>query len=231
MKIKLSYLCFVCLFFIPVLAQSQSSNFWLDYYQYRLLTNDSWKLSQRMSLRYNQTDDYLFTAAYRPDYARKVRQHGRVIVGNGLFYNQGNENNSSLEVRPWIGFQRSPSRLTRVSLTHYARFENRFFVFNSEDFYEGRLRYKLSVLGDIYHKEGTALSVIVEPEVFFSLGAFDQFYNNRFRLTYGARYQWSPYWQTDFSVIQQVNISSDPTVDNTKNWVFQLKVKRLLLRN
>lgn len=230
MKLKLTYLCFICLVFFPILGKAQTG-IWLDYYQYRLLTNDKWKLSQRSSIQYNPTDNYLFTATYRPDYAHKIRQHGRVIVGNGFFYYQGRNKNSTMELRPWVGFQRSPSRLARVSLTHYIRFENRFFIANPDRVYEARFRYKISALGDIYQNEGTALSVVLEPEVFISFGAFNEFYYNRFQVTTGVRYQWNPFWQTDLSFIRRSFKADSSIEEDDLNWVIQLKVKRLLLRN
>lgn len=230
MKKKLSYICFVCLLFIPLITKAQT-NLWLDYYQYRLLTNDKWKLSQRTSLQYNSLDDNVFTATYRPNYAHKVNQFGRVIVGNGFFYYHSKEESSNLELRPWIGFQRSPHRLARVGLTHYVRFENRVFIGNSDRVYEGRFRYKVSLVGDIYQKEGTALSLVLAPEMFVSVGTFDDFDYTRFRVTAGARYQWSPYWRTDLSVIKQTNKVDDPLLGDNVDWVIQLQIKRLLLRN
>lgn len=230
MRIKRSHVSLLCLFFFSLTVKAQT-NLWLDYYQFRLLTNDSWKMSQRASLQYNPIDDYVFTATYRPDYAHKIRQHGRLIVGNGFFYYHGRERTSTLELRPWVGFQRAPHRLSRVGLTHYLRYENRFFMGNSDKAFEGRLRYKLSLVGDLYQKEGKAVSVVLAPEVFVSLGTFNDFYFNRFQVTSGIRYQWSPYWRTDMSVIRQTSIVEDTTSENDINWVIQLKIKRLLLKN
>lgn len=232
MTTKRTYLLCICLFLTSLLANAQeSTSYWLDYYQYRLLTNDAWKMSQRMSVQLNPADDYDYTLTYRPDFAHKVRQHGRVIVGNGFYLYKGKSDNSTVELRPWAGFQRSPSRLSRLSLTHYVRFENRFFLWNSSRIYEGRLRYKVSALADLYANEGKALSVVLEPEIFVSLGTFDQFYFSRIQVTSGIRYQWSPYWQTDFSLIRRAYKVADPVLEDYENWVVQLKIKRLLLRN
>jgi hypothetical protein len=86
-------------------------------------------------------------------------------------------------------------------------------------------------VGDIYQKKGTALSEVLAPAIFVSVASFDDFYYIRLQLTAGARYQWSPYWRTDLSVIKQIHKVDAPLLGDNVDWILQLKIKRLLLKN
>lgn len=234
MKNRITYICFICLSLLSFKAYAQNTTqLWLDYYQYRMLAHNKWKMSNRYSLHYFPDEDYNFRVAYRPDFAHKVRQHGRFVAGSGFFYRLDKTDASSLEVRPWIGFQRDPAHLNSVSLTHYVRWENRIF-FASDSEFESRFRYKITGQADVFRREGRAMSMILEPEIFFSVGAFDNFYSSQFRVTAGTRIQWNTNWRTDFSVTRKTTLGSqsNPTIiDEDYDWYLQLKVRRLLFKN
>lgn len=227
----IKYLCI--LFCIAVAHQATAQDrmqFWGDYYQYRMLTNNKWKMSNRMGLRYHPDNNYTYRITYRPDVARKIKQNGRLMVGSGFFYRLDKDVYNSLEIRPWVGFQRDPSHLNSLALIHIWRWENRFYT--GEDYvFESRLRYKVTVNLDIFRREGKALSLIMSPEVFVSLGSFNNINYFRLRTDLGARYQWNSDWQTDFSLTHQRNTDTPIFSGEDFQWILQLKVKRLLYRN
>lgn len=218
------------MFLFSIQSKAQNSmQYWTDYYQYRQLNSGKWKMSNRFGMRFYPDEDYNFRFSYRPDIAKNVRQHGRFIAGNGFFYIAGDKNVNNLEIRPWVGFKRSPARLTSVSLTHYVRWENRFFLLSDNDF-ENRFRYKITAEADLYRKKGKALSVVLEPEIFISFGAFDDFNFNRLRVTSGFRYQWNADWRSEVFVTRQDTRANGTLSDGGYDWIVQLKLKRLLIK-
>lgn len=224
-------LCLALCFLLAYDATAQTGvQLWGDYYQYRMTTNNRWKMSNRFALRYQSDELSHYNLAYRPDVARKIMQNGRLMVGNGAFYLLNDGERNSLELRPWVGFQRDPSHLNSLAIIHLWRWENRFFI-GQENIFESRLRYKMTARVDVFRREGKALSLVVSSEFFVSLGHFDQVKYNRLRTELGARYQWNTNWQTDLSLTNQSDIEDSFFSGEDYEWIFQLKVKRLLFRN
>lgn len=218
-----------CLAAFPLGAKSQGiTQIWADYYQYRQLNSNKWKMSNRVGLRAYPDEDYNFRISYRPDFAKNINQHSRFVAGTGLFYLVGREETDKLEIRPWVGYKLDPRRLTSISLTHYFRWENRIY-FSSSDKFDSRLRYKITGAADLYRKKGKALSVVLEPEIFVSMGTFNEFDFNRLRTTSGFRFQWNSDWQTEVFATRQNAFSYGTSLDE-HDWIIQLKLKHLLIK-
>ena len=133
-----------------------------------------WDMWVDGSYRKINTEDFNYwRATIRPNIKWKALPRLDVRAGIGGFYTDYEEDDKTLEIRPWEGIALSWPKLKRLRFVHLVRFEQRF-VYEMTNWtydYSNRLRYQLSTRFSFDRKK--------KYKVFFIPAAIEFFYQER----------------------------------------------------
>ncbi len=132
-------------------------------HQLWVMANLNWKLNAKWT--YNQ--DFSYQHLYeeptitrfltRSQFNRQLTPAFSLHGGMFFFYNLKEEDDNSIELRPWVGAKLRWPSFWRLDFEHYVRFEQRFEHTNGIDDWENgfRIRYKIGTNIPINHPSVT----------------------------------------------------------------------------
>jgi len=185
---KLIFLLSILLHSSHTIAQSKDLQWWGNYTYHQTL-HEQWQVSMRIENRYLELDKNDFRAGISPKVVYDTQQDFEYIVGSRFFYYDTASKDGVMEYRPWLGLKYAQPSPSSLSLSHQVRWEHR--IYNNETSYESRMRYKFKVGTTLFKAGKQALKVAFSPELFWSLGVFDDATYKNTRWGFPVSYQYN----------------------------------------
>jgi Protein of unknown function (DUF2490) len=231
MKSLVAFFLLCSLSYLPLKAQDKSQvnqQLWLE-----ALVDYSfgakWDFYTDASYRSVYTDNLQYWLVMaRPSIKRQMLNWLDVRAGVGAFYTEFDENNATLEIRPWEGFAIGWPSFKRIRFSHLVRFEQRFLYDTSDWSYEysNRYRYQLSTRIKLSKKKKYKTFFIpVAVEVFLqSNNELNELFRNRARYTLGLGYVINREITLDAKLVAERN-RSDALDLNITDLLFRLRFR------
>ncbi len=165
----------------------------------------------------------------RPSFRYHVNSKLELQTGIGLFYIFNKVKYDQFEVTPWQGFQINWPKLTRISLKHLFKLEERFSFETNNNWasnFEFRFRYKL--FGKVSFVHASKWYIPFYGELFVPIkGEIQELYRNKGRAGLGLGYKPDKDWQIAFVFNWQGSRTGVHEERNVSDYIYQLKIRKV----